>query len=106
MSSCYNFVFNKENCAFRVKGKLKAGEYRVSGNLSSQFITGLLFAFSTLDEDSRIHITTKIESLSYVNLTISAMAEFGVNVVWEDDATLYIKGGQSYTANNITVEGD
>lgn len=106
IADIYNFVFNREDCGFRVKGRLRAGEYRVRGNVSSQFITGLLFALSTLKEDSRIVITTKLESRSYVELTISAMAEFGVKVLWENDSTLLIKGGQAYKERNITVEGD
>ena len=47
-----------------------------------------------------------MESRSYINLTVSALERFGVKVVWEDEYTLYIKGGQKYTATDVTVEGD
>lgn len=90
-----------------VCGPLKAGEYPLPGNISSQFITGLLFALSTLSEDSRIMITTEVESRSYIELTLSAMAEYGVSVIWEDERTLYIKGGQKYSSKGtVFVEGD
>lgn len=90
-----------------VCGPLSAGDYSLPGNISSQFITGLLFALSALNEDSRIHITTEVESRSYIELTRAAMAEYGVDVLWEDDQTLYIKGGQKYSSGgNVFVECD
>ena len=100
------FYYSQRDGKITVRGPLPAGEYTLAGNVSSQFITGLLFALSTLDKDSRIVITEKIESRSYINLTISAMAEFGVVAEWIDERTIYIKGGQKYTAKSITVEGD
>ncbi len=99
--------FERTNGKIIVKGKLEAGEYSIPGNISSQFITGLLFALSTLDADSKIKITTDIESRSYIELTRSAMREFGVDIIWENDRTLFIKGGQKYTSSgNIFVERD
>lgn len=89
-----------------VKGKLKAGNYYVKGNISSQFITGLLFALSKLSDDSRIFIEPPLESGSYIDMTISAMEAFGVKAEWIDDYVIYIKGGQRYTAKELTVEGD
>ncbi|MBP3402237.1 MAG: 3-phosphoshikimate 1-carboxyvinyltransferase [Clostridia bacterium] len=98
--------FERSSDSITVKGPLTSGEYRVRGDVSSQFITGLLFALSLLKEDSRIVITTALESRSYIDLTISAMAEFGVTVVWENDSALYINGGQKYIAKSVRVEGD
>ncbi len=90
-----------------VKGPLPPGEYSLAGNVSSQFITGLMFALSVLNSDSRIRLTTEVESRSYIELTRSAMAKFGVSVVWEDERTLYIKGGQSYhSSGSVFVERD
>ena len=100
------FYYSQKNGKITVKGPLTAGSYTLPGNVSSQFITGLLFALSTLGEDSRIYITENIESRSYIDLTVSAMAEFGVSIVWEDERTLYIKGNQKYEARKISVEGD
>ena len=101
-----NFHFKKESRSISLSGRLSAGEYYLPGNVSSQFITGLLFALSALRENSKIIITTKLESRSYVDLTLQAMAEFGVKADWESDSTLLIHGGQRYTAREITVEGD
>lgn len=99
-------VFEKTADCIKVRGPLQSGEYRLCGDVSSQFITGLLFALSLLEGDSRIIITTALESRSYIDLTISAMAEFGVTVTWENDSTLSIKGGQKYFAKSLHVEGD
>lgn len=98
--------FERKADAITVKGAITSGEYRVRGDVSSQFITGLMFALSMLGSDSRIIITTAIESRSYIDLTISAMAAFGVSVIWEGDSTLYIKGRQRYCAKKLCVEGD
>ena len=106
LSAEKGFYFEKSEDAITVQGPLKAGEYRVPGNISSQFISGLLFALPLLAEDSRIVITTAVESRSYINLTIKALAEFGVSVRWEDEHTLFIGGGQSYASREISVEGD
>ena len=85
-----------------VKGKLRPGDYYIDGGVSSQFITGLLFALSLLEGDSRIHITGRLESAPYIDMTLAAMARFGVKT---EDFT--IKGGQHYRSpGRIAVEGD
>lgn len=89
-----------------VRGPLAGGEYNVVGNVSSQFISGLLFALPMLERDSRIKILPPIESRSYIDLTIEALAHFGVTVRWTDDNTLYVRGGQKYIPSDVTVEGD
>ena len=100
------FTFAEDGKSVMVKGPLTAGEYRVAGNVSSQFISGLLFALPLANGDSTINIIPPVESRSYIELTLSALREFGVSVVWQDDYTLYIKGGQTYKATETTVEGD
>ncbi|MBQ2863594.1 MAG: 3-phosphoshikimate 1-carboxyvinyltransferase [Clostridia bacterium] len=89
-----------------VCGKLSAGEYSVRGNVSSQFITGLLFALPLLDGDSRINIIPPIESLSYINLTIEALRLFGVEADFDGESSILVRGGQSYQPREVTVEGD
>ncbi len=100
------FYFEKKENAIAVQGPLTAGEYRVPGNISSQFISGLLFALPLLSGDSRIVITTAVESRSYINLTMKALSEFGVSIRWEDEHTIFIRGNQSYESREISVEGD
>ena len=102
----HSLIFKKNSDGYTVSGPLAAGDYSLPGNVSSQFITGLIFALSALDEDSRIIIATSLESRSYVELTRAALAEFGVEVLWENDSTLFIKGGQRFNPSDVTVEGD
>lgn len=86
----------------RCQGKLKAGDYFISGGVSSQFITGLLLACSRIPGKSRIHITGKLESAPYVTMTLQAMQAFGMNV---EDFTL--EGGRPFhSPGELTVEGD
>ena len=100
------FIYNADGGSIAVRGPLTPGEYEVVGNISSQFISGLLFALPSLAKDSKIKIIPPIESKSYIDLTIEALALFGVTVKWADDTTLYIKGGQKYQPKNRSVEGD
>ena len=88
-----------------VCGQLKAGEYTVPGEVSSQFITGLLFTLPLLAGDSRIAVTGRFESASYIDLTLSALQTFGIAVTRRDNA-FFIPGGQHYTSADYTVEGD
>lgn len=90
----------------KTEGKLKAGEFKVRGDISSQFITGLLFTLPLLDGDSKIIITTEMESKGYIDLTLSAMADFGVEVINNDYREFKIKGNQTYKARDYRVEGD
>ncbi len=98
--------YSKRNGKIFLKGRLTAGDYTVRGDVSSQFISGLLFALPFCEGDSRIHLTGKTESRSYIDMTLSAMSDFGVKVIWEDSTTLYIKGSQKYQGGKFTVEGD
>lgn len=95
-----------QNAGLKLKGKLKSDNFRIKGNISSQFISGLLFALPMLNEDSTITLIPPVESLSYINLTIEALGFFGVEVKWQDEKTLYIKGNQSYKPVEAAVEGD
>lgn len=99
-------LFKNNGKEITVKGTLNAGVFEIPGNISSQFITGLLFALPLLTGDSLIKIIPPIESLSYINLTIDALAEFGIIIKWKDENTLYIKGNQKYQPREVTVEGD
>lgn len=88
-----------------ISGKLKSGVYRLPGDVSSQFITGLLFALPLLDGDSEIVLTSPLESKGYVELTLSILKEFGVNA-WETPQGWKIPGNQQYGARDTQVEGD
>lgn len=98
--------YNLDGARLKVCGELKSDNFRIKGNISSQFITGLLYALPLLPEDSTITLIPPVESLSYINLTVQALKAFGVEIKWQDERTIYIKGNQSYKAIETTVEGD
>lgn len=89
-----------------VRGTLTGGEYNVVGNVSSQFISGLIFALPLAEDDSVIKISPPIESRSYINLTVNAVRSFGISVDWIDEYTIKIPGNQTYRPTDVTVEGD
>ena len=99
-------TFDRSDEYINLEGKIKAGDYEIAGNISSQFITGLLYVLPLLEEDSRIHLIPPVESRSYIDLTLQAMEKFGVKASWEGENDLVIKGGQKYCACNVEVEGD
>lgn len=90
---------------FTVKGKLEAGVFELEGNVSSQFITGLLFALPLLENDSEIVMTSRLESKPYADMTVSCLKQFGVKVS-ETENGYFIKGGQKYESRDVSVEGD
>lgn len=90
---------------FAINGKLSSGIYDVPGDISSQFITGLLFALPLLDGDSVIHLTSPLQSRGYIDMTISVQKQFGVEIKTDGDDYI-IKGGQTYTAADYVTEGD
>lgn len=93
---------DKKSCEFGLKPEI----FEIPGDISSQFITGLLFVLPLLEGDSEIKLTGSVESRSYINLTIQAMRDFEVKVEWKDETTLFVKGNQKYIAKNVAVEGD
>lgn len=97
--------FERDGDFVTVKGRLTAGEYRVPGDVSSQFITGLLFALSLVDGESCITVEKSIKSASYLDLTLDAMAAFGQRVRREGNR-FYLSGPSSFSARNFTVEAD
>lgn len=101
-----NISYTKTPDGIKVGGTLTAGKFTVAGDISSQFISGLLFALPLCQGDSEIRLTGNIESRSYIDMTMQAMSLFGVTAQWENDNTLYIKGNQSYKSRSVTVEGD
>lgn len=95
----------KSGLPLTVQGQLKSGEFEIPGNVSSQFITGLLFALPLVKGDSKIILTSPLESVAYVDITINCMAKFGVKIETTDYG-YFIKGNQKYIPRNYTTEGD
>ncbi len=89
-----------------VSGSLSGGAYKITGNVSSQFITGLLFALPLIEEDSQIDVLGKLESRPYVDLTLQVLKTFGIEIE-EHSGSFFIQGGQQYRSpKTLTVEGD
>ena len=114
LTTYYN-IFEKQDITYSyeegklnliVGGELKPGIFEIEGNVSSQFITGLLFTLPLLNDDSKIIITTEMESKGYIDLTLRAMSDFGIEVINNDYKEFIIKGNQRYKARNYRVEGD
>jgi 3-phosphoshikimate 1-carboxyvinyltransferase len=89
-----------------VRGNMRPGTYRLKGNVSSQFISGLMFLLPMLDGDSRIVITTELESKGYVDLTMDVQERFGIRVENNDYSEFFIPGNQQYRNTDYRVEGD
>ena len=111
----YYKIFDKQGIFYKnengklpltVNGKLKAGNYEIEGNISSQFITGLLYALPLLDGDSKLTINKNLESKGYIDLTLEILKLAGIEIVNNDYKNFDIKGNQIYKPFDYTVEGD
>ena len=91
--------------ALTVTGMLTPGTYRLPGDVSSQFITGLLHALPLLEGESEIVLTTPLESRGYADMTVEALSQFGVRVETRENGW-HIPGGQLYRPRSLAVEAD
>ena len=92
--------------ALVLSGRLAPGVCRLRGDVSSQFVTGLLYALPLLEGDSRITLTTPLESRGYVDMTLEALERFGIRAECPDGRTLRVPGGQTYRPCRAAVESD
>jgi len=97
--------FQKNDESIIISGGLTNGTYHIPGNISSQFISGMLFALPLTKGDSNIVIQGALESKQYVDMTIDILKEFQIKIV-ETNEGYFIPGNQSYRCKNITIEGD
>lgn len=88
-----------------VSGELKCGTYRIPGNISSQYISGLLLALSVVPGESRIELTSKLESAAYVDMTLNELRHFGADITTDQNGYT-VRGKEHLTACNRIVEGD
>lgn len=101
-----NIVLQKSSESLTVSGRLTPGRYTLRGDVSSQFVTGLLFALPLLDCPSVLQVLPPVESRPYIDITLDAMRAFGVTVTEAPENTFHIPGGQTYRPMDVTVEGD
>lgn len=102
----YEHLEKDKDLPLALEGLLTPGVYQIDGGVSSQFITGLLFALPLLAADSVIELTSKLESKPYIDITLDVLKQFGIEIVNDNDQRFLIKGNQTYTPSNYRVEGD
>ncbi len=88
-----------------IQGRLRGGRYDVAGDVSSQFITGLLMALPLCEEDSELCLTSSLQSVGYVDMTLAVLKEAGIDVR-RTETGFFVRGGQRYHLPCHTVEGD
>lgn len=97
--------FVTENMPYKLSGRLSGGVYHIEGDVSSQFVTGLIFALPLLENDSEIILTSHLESRPYVDITIDILKRFGISIE-EYEGGFHIRGGQKYKPHDEVIEGD
>ncbi len=97
--------FVSEKMPYIIDGKLTGGEFPVTGDISSQFITGYMLSLPLIGDDCRIALTSELQSRPYASLTADVMNTFGVNVETGDD-DFTVKAGSRYIPREYTVEAD
>lgn len=97
---------NSDEKSIEVNGKLTAGNYEISGEVSSQYTTGMLFALSVLDGKSTLKITGNAESRAYVDMTIKVLKDFGADIAETEKNFFEINGKGRLSPGEFTVEGD
>ena len=111
----YYKIFEKQDIEYKttngklplyIKGEIKPDTFETEGNISSQFITGLLYTLPLLDDDSKIIIKNNLESKGYIDLTLEILKLAGIEITNNDYKSFDIKGNQKYSAFDYTVEGD
>lgn len=101
----HGITFHTEEMPYEISGVLTGGKYEIEGNVSSQFITGLLFALPLAKVDSEIIMTSLLESRPYVDITIDILRRYGIEIS-ETENSFLIKGNQKYTPYDEHIEGD
>ena len=97
--------YEQRDGVLTLTGALTPGTYRLPGSVSSQFVTGLLYALPLLEGDSEIVLTSPLESRGYVDMTLETLEAFGIRVE-RDGEGFRIPGGQAYRPSVVTVESD
>lgn len=100
-------MFTAPKLPLTLRGPLRGGIYQLPGNVSSQFVSGLLMALPLLEEDSEIQLTSLLQSADYVRMTLDTLAQFGIRIEQTQSGSYYISGGQHFQSpGRISVEGD
>lgn len=101
-----DIIIKSDEKSIEVNGKLTAGNYEISGEVSSQYTTGMLFALSRLSGKSTLKITGNAESRAYVDMTIKVLKDFGADITETEKNFFEINGKGRLSPGEFTVEGD
>lgn len=101
-----NITYEATKECIHLCGALKSGDYEIPGNVSSQFVSGLLFTLPQLSGDSTITLTTPLSSRPYVEMTLAALKSFGAEIFSKNDRQFSVKGNTEFKAASCIVEGD
>ena len=108
--SLHSVQFSQNHLPLTASGHLTGGVYEIPGNISSQFLSGLLMALPMCDTDSEIRLTTPLQSAAYVDMTLDTLRQFGADIrVSADDSGLlryHVRAGALHMPENMTVDGD
>lgn len=102
----HGFKFDLDDDKLHICGKLSSGTYEVRGNVSSQFVTGLMYALSIVKENSVIKLIPPVESRSYIDLSINVLNEFGCDVKYISENEISLSGNSVFKAKEHKSEGD
>lgn len=103
----HGLILSGDSLPLAISGQLQPGNYTFPGNISSQYITGLLFALPLLPGDSDLRLSSPLESKGYVELTLSVLRRFGIQVEQPSELCYHIPGGQLYRSpGELRAQGD
>jgi len=103
--TAHGAILQKDGATLHVSGKLTPGDYTLPGDISSQYISGLLFALPLLDAPSTLSVTGKIESAPYISMTLDALKQFGIEITVENQIFRIPACGYR-SPGSVFVEGD
>lgn len=101
-----NITYNQNNNIIHISGKLQPGKFELPGNVSSQYVSGLLFSLPLLENDSTVKLISPVESRPYINITIDILKNFNIEIAEINENEFFIRGNQKYKSTEYTVPGD
>lgn len=99
-------LWEQQASVLTIRGELEPGEYPLPGDVSSQFVTGLLYALPLLEGDSRMEMTSPLQSRGYVEMTLETLRAFGIQVENQGYKRFLVPGGQLFASRDTAIEGD
>lgn len=101
----HNVTISQDNIPLEVSGKMSGGRFEIPGDISSQYITGLLFALPNCSQKSEIVLTSPLQSAAYVDITIGVLKQFGIEIIKTENSFI-VEPQKFISPDEITVEGD